>query len=172
MNIIDSNNLDAQAAAFLSADLESARAELARIDDELSKLQARRRAVEWKISALTPGARAAHQDRITTGTGVPEVAGGQMSVATRQVAGTNASDALAQTGFRDFIRSVLRDAERGLKPKEVAARVIERGFPYKGTTPIALRVSNDLHRLLQQGNVRRRSGLYYIAEKGDTSSPN
>ena len=64
-------------------------------------------------------------------------------------------------GFRDLIRTVLREADRGLKPKEIAGLMLKRGLQYTGKVDLSTRVSNDLRRLKESKKVKRLSGRYY-----------
>jgi hypothetical protein len=147
--------LDSYAASFLAADLDAWRAEIKQIDLEINKLQANRRAIEWKIATVSPVA-----PKPKPGNGVPVPASSDVATNTE-----------SQTGFRDQIRAVLRASARGLKPRQVAERLVAAGLQYHGKTDLNVRVNNDLHKLTANGSVKRRAGLYYINSVTPRSEP-
>ena len=146
--------LDPLAASFLTADVDLCRAEIARLDEDIKKLQAKRRAQEYKLSVLTAGARSAVSSS-GAASGEPDAAGNGGT----QPAKSGDPPAV---GFREMIRAVLRDSNKGMKPKDIAKSMLDRGLNYSRTTQLNTRISNDLRRLVQSGSVRRSRGFYYI----------
>jgi hypothetical protein len=146
--------LDALAASYLDQDVAEAKAQLGEIDREIEKLQAKRRAIEWKIERLGAPAGPAR-----------EASSFQVAVASN---GSNGGEKPVHNGFRDTIRKVLREAGRGLKTKEIAELILKSGFQYTAKTSLSVRVGSDLRRLVHSGVVSQRRGLYSINQESQT----
>ncbi|HEY2684601.1 MAG TPA: hypothetical protein VGI93_13885 [Steroidobacteraceae bacterium] len=134
--------LDPLAASFLDEDIAIAKADLDEIAKQIEKLQAKRRAIEWKIQTLGGGSDSGPDKTQPNGTG--------------------AAHGAFHNGFRDTIRKVLREAGKGLKTAEVSDLILKSGFQYTAKTNLNVRVNSDLRRLVKSGVVSCRRGLYSI----------
>ncbi|HTB66462.1 MAG TPA: hypothetical protein VK727_09550 [Steroidobacteraceae bacterium] len=145
--------LDAQAAAYVNAQVSEDRAKLADVIKRQEALAAERRALEWKIAKLS-------------GEDIPP------NAIERPLARTPA-EILAgspSTGFRDVLRKVVRESDNGLKPKQAAELIRASGFNYTASTDLSVRVSNELRQLARNGTVVRKRGLYYFNRDFDVAS--
>ena len=152
MTTLSKYKLDPLAASYLDQEVAEARAQLGEIDKEIEKLQAKRRAVEWKIERL--GAPVPLRE-----TPVPPL---------KLVNGSNppyGNEKPVHNGFRDTIRKVLREAGKGLKTKEISELILKSGFQYTAKTSLSVRVGSDLRRLVHSGVVTQRRGLYSINQE-------
>jgi len=143
------SKLDALAASYLTADIEAARKDMAVLDAEIDKLQAMRRALEWKIQRLTPA---------TVDQATPPLPA-RLNGATKE----SAKEAPADWGFRGQIRDVLRESQKGLRPSDVTKKLKEKRVPYTGKTDLNVRVCNDLNKMFRNGSIKRWRGLYSIS---------
>lgn len=77
----------------------------------------------------------------------------------------------ARTGLRELITSTIA-AKPGLRPGEIAKRILAGGFVDTAKTKLSLRVSNEAHRMAKPGGrLRKRNGKFYLAlEPGRTES--
>ena len=64
-------------------------------------------------------------------------------------------------GFRDAVREILRDVGKGMRPRDVTLELKKRNFPYTAKTDMNVRVSNELHRMVNSNQIRKRGKLYY-----------
>lgn len=83
--------------------------------------------------------------------------------------GQTGGTAFQQLGFREAIRTVLREARRGMKPAEVTDELRRRGWESDAAqkTSLSTRVSNDLFRMKRAGKVRKKGPRYYAKEADD-----
>jgi hypothetical protein len=139
--------LDPLAASYLVQAVAEDRARLDQIAKEVEKLQAERRAIEWKIERLGATGHAKEAESPT-----PRSNGNA----------SNGSGNAVRNGFADTIRKVMRDAGKGLKTKEISELILKSGFQYTAHTPLIVRVGSDLRRLVKRGVVSQRRGLYSI----------
>jgi hypothetical protein len=144
------SQLDALAASYLTADIDAARKDMAVLDADIDKLQAKRRALEWKIRRLMP----ATADQVITP--LPK----RLNGATKEPA---VKESPADIGFRDQIRNVLRESAKGLRPSDITKKLKEKRIPYTGKTDLNVRVCNDLNKMFRSGNLKRLRGHYSIS---------
>jgi hypothetical protein len=147
--------LDALAASYLDQDVAEARAHLDEITRDIEKLQAKRRAIEWKIERLS-----ANSQGIVKAESPSNGANGS---------NTHGGDRPVHNGFRDTIRKVMREAGRGLRTKEISELILKSGFEYTAKTALSTRVSSDLSRLIKSGDVSQKRGLYSINQERQES---
>jgi hypothetical protein len=141
-------------------------AEIARIDEQVANLQARREGVLMIKNALTPLV----PQRITPGTGAlqMDVGLGTPAVMVASAAfAANGERALphpTSTGFRAAVRAVLRDNPKGLRPAEVVKELERRGelVLYTGKAKPSVRVHNELYSLHKSEAIARRGGRYSL----------
>jgi hypothetical protein len=151
MNANSKLKLDPLAASYLDQDIAEARASIDEIAKEIEKLQAKRRAIEWKIERLgaTSHARSEVQSLLPGFNG----------------SNAHGADKPVHNGFRDTIRKVMREAGKGLKTKEISELILKSGFQYTAKTALSTRVSSDLARLIKSGDVSQKRGLYSINQE-------
>jgi len=81
----------------------------------------------------------------------------------RRVAELKEPSGSGHTGFRDRVRKILAAHPKGLRPAEARAEVEHSGFVPAGKTKLAVRVPNELHRLVRIGEVERtQNGKYRL----------
>lgn len=73
---------------------------------------------------------------------------------------------LADLGFRDAVRTLLRDADSGLTTREIREQLIERGYIYTAETPLPIRVSNEMRRMVLQAIMVKEGKKYLLTKKG------
>ena len=73
----------------------------------------------------------------------------------------------APGGFRDGIRAVLKAAGRPLQPREVAAEIQNRGYTGADAANLAVRVSNDLWKLKETGELKKVGRAYALVQRPD-----
>ena len=74
---------------------------------------------------------------------------------------------LAGMGFRDAVRTILRDSENtGMTSREMREKLLERGYIYEAQTPLSVRVSNEMRRMVQQNIMVKEGKKYLLTEKG------
>ncbi len=144
--------LDDMAAAYLNADVEATRQQIASITKEILKLEANRRALEYKVNRLSPDSNP------SPASAVPKAPLRSNGEATTVVDTTSAS-----AGFRENIRNLLRGTPKGMKPIDVTKKLVANGLNYNGKTDLNVRVANDLNKMFRSGSIKRRAGHYYIA---------
>lgn len=69
-------------------------------------------------------------------------------------------------GFREAVRTIIRNSDRSLRPKEIADRMKRSDFEYTGKVKLYTRVGNELSNLKKAGEIRRNKGLYRLAQEG------
>lgn len=71
-------------------------------------------------------------------------------------------------GFRDAVREILRDGDnnKGLSTKEIRENMIARGYSYTAETPLAVRISNEMRRMVQQRIMTKEGNKYSLTKKG------
>lgn len=65
------------------------------------------------------------------------------------------------TGLRDRIRFVLKSEAKGLKPLEVADKVVSSGYEHKGKTPLRQVISGELIRMYKGKQLQKTEGGEY-----------
>lgn len=149
------SKLDPMAASYLDQEVAEAKAYLDEISKDIEKLQAKRRAVEWKIEML--GGSASRTNNAVA------------QALDRMVNSQGSNGKPVHNGFRDTIRKVMREAGRGLKTKEISELILKSGFEYTAKTALSTRVSSDLSRLIKSGDVSQKRGLYSINQERQES---
>lgn len=153
-----------RAAEYLAADLRAVQLELEALDNGLREMEAKREAVRIKFDLLKKAIGPDSQVELP----LPKEAS---TVLTSVVPVPIPTEELPHTtpvepvGFRVAIRSVLTDAVRGMRSKDVHAELIKRGVPFKGRVEPATRTYQELYRMAKQGQIRRRAGLYYAIQQ-------
>lgn len=71
-------------------------------------------------------------------------------------------------GFRDGLREVLSEYPAGLRSREVAERMREKGYRTTGKTDIAVRVRSELSRFLRENKVKRKRQRYFLVEQAQS----
>ena len=68
----------------------------------------------------------------------------------------------SEPGFRERLRTILKDHSNGLKPAQVTTELRSEGFDLPSTSvPLGTRVSNELHRMYRAGQLHRtKAGRY------------
>ena len=99
---------------------------------------------------------------------LPGLASGQQRVTA--VPGNH--DVAPNTGFRDAVRSALRNSEKGLKPSELIKVLTDRGdlARYTGRVRPQDRVYSELHSLKKAKEITRRYGRYVMTSGEATNA--
>ena len=85
----------------------------------------------------------------------------------REIPPSTPTDGSVNDTLAGQIREVLREASpKGLRPAQVARRLLAKGVSPPGETPFSIRVGNDLYRMAKRraGVVRIQNGLYALLE--------
>jgi hypothetical protein len=151
--------------------------EIERLRENIAGLEARREAVQMMRNALLTiigGSKLPPVEKTETH-GNSSIAGSNAAVsAPVPISGdiTKTIHHPTSTGFADAVRSVLRDAPKGMKPRQVAEEMKTRGTAatYTGKTPFGTRVGNELHRLMRNKEVIRSSGRYHLKTQEEQRS--
>jgi hypothetical protein len=142
-------------------------AEIARIDEQIAQLNARREAVLLMKNTLSP--LVAKVPNPPTGLTATVVYGDKLRPApSATVPGSVNGVQLfrSSTGFRDALRKVLRDHPKGLRPAQVVQELRDRGdlARYTGKAKPQVRVHNELYELKRTLKIfRDRKGRYTLA---------
>jgi hypothetical protein len=145
--------------------------EIERLDEQVRHLEARKEAVGMMRRALLPLVAESKGQLSLVRVELDDVKIGNGLFAPQNMVGAPVATDIAKTvhhptstGFAAAVRTVLRDAPKGMKPAKVAEEMKVRGSAatYTGKTPFNTRVGNELHRLMKSGEVIRRSGRYYL----------
>lgn len=67
-------------------------------------------------------------------------------------------------GFRDGLRQVLAENPSGLRSREVAERMRQKGYHTRGKTDISVRVRSELSRFKREKKVKRKAEKYFLVE--------
>lgn len=70
--------------------------------------------------------------------------------------------ASGHTGFRQRIREILAANPGGMRPIEVRAELERTGFVQTGKTKLSIRVPNELHRMMRNGELEQKDGKYSL----------
>lgn len=78
----------------------------------------------------------------------------------------NGQLSLKGMAFREAVRTIIKNSNRGLRPKEITSKLQNSDFEYTGSVYMYLRVGNELANLKKAGKIRGRQGLYRFVREG------
>jgi hypothetical protein len=145
--------MNKRTAAHIANEIAMTRQQIKQADAQIEELQAQREAHVLTVEALE-----AILARESSQTDLLSVANIQVPPSKEQVMESPA------LGLRDGIRTVLREANCGMRGRDVTAALAAKGIHITGKVDPASRVAGELYRLKQSGQVRRRAGKYYAIE--------
>lgn len=149
---------------FLQQDMEAATVEIDRLRKQIEVYRAKVEAEQLKVDFLrnlvsSEKAPAAKVGKKVNGANVT----GEHDQHVSPVPSTN-----AKTGFRDAIRTVLRNSSKGMRPKDVTRDLRRIEFEYKGPN-LPTRVANELYRMRRVGMATKRGEFYYLGRDKEGS---
>lgn len=157
-----------RALEYLAADLKNIEADLQTLESSISELEAKREAALIKRRLLMDALGDAgtellkELDKMPPAVVIPTAVNGARGY---QEPGSGQPEEISETGgFRAAIRSVLGDAKRGMKPKDICAELVKRGVPFTGKVLPLTRTYNELWRMSKKGQLKKRATLYYAQE--------
>lgn len=68
--------------------------------------------------------------------------------------------------FREAVRTIIKNSDRSLRPKEITSKLQNSDFEYTGKVDLYLRVGNELGNLKKTGKIRSHKSLYRLAQEG------
>jgi len=140
--------LSASVMKELEGELKQEEARLQRFHKDRAKLDA-------EIEVLTETIRAI---RSLLGKQATEA-----SQLTLSPASTHSRDDMATLGVREAIRSVLGSSPQGLKPRELAKLLKQRGFQHGGQTDLGARISSEMWRMERSDQLHKtKEGRYTL----------
>lgn len=143
------------AAEFLNQDMLAAERDLSGLDAQIFALQSKREGLTRKIELLKAELKAG--DGAVTLT----LKGPNGNV---DLSDMLPGDTELPTTFRDFLRRVLRESAKGMKPKDVLTAVRKMGYAFDGVKDPSTRTSSELWRMAQMGDIQKRGGFYYARQ--------
>lgn len=127
------------ALKYLENDVAQLKHEIAAIEENMKSLEARREVSKFKLSMF--------QEQIKKhGPAQKDVTNAKSSLMVGSLDGL---------GMRDAMRRVLSQAPRAMKTGDIADAILSAGFHYTAATDIKTRISNELSRMANNGQVRR-----------------
>ena len=79
---------------------------------------------------------------------------------------TKPDESLAEMGFRDAARTVMKDFPGGMTNGDIRKHMTKRGYTYDLDTPFGIRMGNELTRMKEQDQVRKEGKNYVLTKKG------
>lgn len=156
MAMVMSKTLEAQLRELA----DECRKDIQELDDRIADLREKREALQQKMDHAT-GLLSEGEARPSKGYAGKR---GPQNDIPGIVSGGKATEDMT---FRAKIRLILGDAERPLRPAEVAKRFKKSGFEYSGTTALVTRVNNDLSRMYKSGQLMRDKRGYWLWQNED-----
>lgn len=151
------SSINEKAVPYLLQDIRDTDLELMKVASQIEELEARRDALEIKAKLLRD-----HIGQSPSTNGSAQV---QIPDAAPIFPGNLSSQDDSETpGFREHVKSVLADAQKGMRGMDVTRELSRRKIHYSGKTDLAVRVANELYRMHKAGHIRKRGKLYYAPE--------
>lgn len=144
------------AVEFLTQDMLEAERALNGLDAQIEALKARREGLTRKIELIK-----AELGPVKKGSNGSSEPSEQKALNGIEVH----TDDQEKRSFRDYIRLALRNAERGMRPKDVKDAIRGMGYPYEGIRDPTLRTQRELYRMARLGQVKKRGKLYYATRE-------
>lgn len=76
---------------------------------------------------------------------------------------SNGQPSLKGMGFREAMRTIMKNSGRGLRPRDIIREMERSDFDYTASTDLSKRISNELYSLKKAGNIHSNKGLYRLA---------
>jgi hypothetical protein len=149
-----------RAAEHLATEYRETLAKLSTLDNEIAELDGKREAhrikLDWLKTQVDPSAIQ----------GLPSPAAElPAKPVAAQPGGDTTSDDGTPRGLRYAIRAVLKNASRGMRPRDIHGELVKRGTAFsEGKSPPLTRTHNELYRMSKVGQIRKRGSLYYPHE--------
>ena len=128
------------------------------VQDQIQQLAAEQEVIELQLAAVEKHLSQMSGSSITltaegvTDSPLPLKLNGQLS--------------LKGMPFREAVRTIIKNSNRSLRPKEITSKLQNSDFEYTGKVDLYLRVGNELGNLKKAGKILRNKGLYRLAQEG------